>query len=936
MIRKKNSFIKLIRIWGIIFLIALASIIIAIDIVTSYRNFNYRVDKMHTDYLEQQKQMIKREVEHVVDMINYEKSQSETLKKTNIKSMVYEACRIVQNVYEKNKELRSDAEIQKMIVDVLRPIRFNDGSGYFFIDSLSGENILYPTHPSFEGKNIINLQDSRGEYVVKKEFELLKKHGEGFVTDYWSKPDTDSTKDFKKITFVKLFKPYNWSIGTGLYVDVIEKQIKARLMGQINNIRFGKNGYMFVDDWRGVSIAHGAQPDLIGTDMWEYEDSRGTKTTQSLIVASKKKAGGYVSYWWRKPDTGKERPKIAYAKGVPEWEWCVATGVYSDDVEQDIAILHAALNAQTKTKILTFIIIVVTLFALFYILFNWLSNRLRKDLNLFALFFGRAAYSDKKINRQTVQFIEFDQMAAYANKMLQDKIQAQQDLQDEKEQLFVTLRSIGDGVITTDTSGKVELMNKVAELLTGWNQDDAAGKMLPEVFNIINEETRETVEHPVDTVLTKGSIVGLANHTILISKDGTAYNIADSAAPIRDIKSNICGVVLVFRDVTEQLKTDEELFKIRKLESVGVLAGGIAHDFNNILTGLFGNIELAKMKLSKSHEAYSNIETANQALERATHLTKQLLTFAKGGDPILEAVSLQQVVQTSVSFNLSGSNVKAHLNLPDYLWQIKADEGQISQVIANLTINAKQAMPDGGNIYIEAENIKDYNESTARHLSGDFVKLSIRDKGIGISAKHVERIFDPYFSTKQTGSGLGLATVHSIIARHNGHIRVVSKPDIGTIFTIFLPAEKSSHKPAATTHPDPAEKPVPASGHILILDDEEMVRNVSAKMLETFGYTVDFAVDGKEAMEKYISSHKSGNSFDIVIMDLTIPGGMGGKEAVNKLLAIDPEAKVIVSSGYSTDPVMANYSEYGFKGRLVKPFQMKPLKTEICRVMEAE
>ncbi len=932
--RKKINFIKLIQLWGIVLLIAFAGVLVCIDIATTYHDFNIRVDKMRTDYVEQQKQMIKREVERVVDMINYEKAQSEALAKTEIKSKVDEVYSIVQNIYKQNKELKSNAEIQKMIVDALRPIRFNDGRGYYFIGSLSGESILYPVHPSVEGQNIINLQDSRGEYIVKKELELLREKGEGFVTGYWSKPDADSTKDFKKITFVKLFKPYGWSIGTGLYVDDIEEQIKAKLIGQINNIRFGKNGYMFVDDWQGVSIAHGAQSELIGTDMWEYEDSRGTKTTQRLIAASKKEDGDYVSYWWRKPDTEKERPKIAYAKGLPEWEWFVATGVYSDDVEQNIATLQAALDAQTKAKILILIIIVVTAFVLFFILFNWLSNKLKKDFNLFISFFNRAAHSDELINRDMVQFVELDQMAEYANKMLQDKTYARQDLRDEKEQLFVTLRSIGDGVITTDTSGRVELMNKVAEQLTGWNQDNAAGRMLSEVFNIINENTREAVEHPVNTVLAEGHIVGLANHTILISKEGTEYNIADSAAPIWDIKSNIRGVVLVFRDVTEQLKTEEELLKSKKLESVGVLAGGIAHDFNNILAGLFGNIELAKIKLSRNHEAYPYIETANHALERATHLTKQLLTFAKGGDPILEAVNLQEVVQTSIRFNLSGSNVKARFNLPDDLWNVKADKGQISEVTANLIINAKQAMPDGGSLYIEAENIKNLKESAALHLSGSFVKLSIRDKGVGISAKHIERIFDPYFSTKQTGSGLGLATVHSIITRHNGHISVASKPDIGTTFTIFLPAEKASHKPAATTLPDPAEKPTSTSGHILIMDDEEMVRNVSAEMLKLCGYTVDLAIDGKEAIKKYISADKGGHPFDIVIMDLTIPGGIGGQEAIKRLLSVAPKAKIIVSSGYSTDPVMANYSDYGFKGRLAKPFQIKALKAEIFRVME--
>ena len=935
MMTKKTNFIKFIRFWGIIFLIAPAAIIIAVDIISSYRNFNYHAQKMRINYVEQQKLVIKRQIEHVVDMIDYEKAQTKASIKAEIKSRVYNVCGIVQNFYEQNRELKSDGEIQKMIVDVLRPVRFNGGRGFYFIDSLSGENILYPTYPYFEGQNIINLQDFRGEYIIKKDFELIREKGEGFLTGYWRKSDTDSQKNPKKITFVKLFKPYDWLIGTSLYVDDIEKLIKAKLMDRINNIRFGKNGYIFVDDWQGVSIAHGAQPDLIGTDMWGVEDSKGTKTTQSLIAASKKKGGDYVSYWWRKPDTGKECPKIAYAKGVPEWKWCVATGVYLDDIELDIANLQAILDAQTKAKVLTFSIVIITIFALFFFLFKLLSNQLKKDHNLINLFFEEAAFADKKIDRKAIKFAELDQMAKYANKMLLDKINAQQDLLDEREQLFVTIQSIGDGIIATDTSGKVELMNNVAEQMTGWNQNNAAGRKLSEVFNIINEETRKAIENPVNTVLAEGRIVGLANHTILISKHGTEYNIADSAAPIRDIKSNIRGVVLVFQDVTEQLKTEEELFKFKKLESVGVLAGGIAHDFNNILTGLFGNIELAKMKLSRDHEAYSHIETANQALERAIHLTKQLLTFAKGGDPILEAVNLQQVVQTSISFNLSGSNIKAHLNLPDNLWQGKADKGQISQVIANLTINAKQAMPDGGCLYIDAENIKDLKENTALNLSGDFVKLSMRDEGIGISAKHIEKIFDPYFSTKQSGSGLGLAIIHSIITQHNGHIRVVSKPEIGTTFTIYLPAEKSSHKPAATTL-DLTEKPTSTSGHILVMDDEEIVRDVSAAMLKLCGYTVDFAVDGKEAIEKYISAAKTGCPFDIVIMDLTIPGGIGGQEALKKLLAVAPRAKVIVSSGYSTDPVIANYSEYGFKGRLVKPFQMKTLKTEICKVMEAK
>jgi len=506
-------------------------------------------------------------------------------------------------------------------------------------------------------------------------------------------------------------------------------------------------------------------------------------------------------------------------------------------------------------------------------------------------------------------------------------------LRENEENLRTTLNSIGDAVITTDLSGNITRINPIAEKLTGWKFEEAKGKPLTEIFKIINERTREPVANPISTVLDNRQIVGPSNHTILISRHGVEYNISESTSPIKDTFGNITGLVLVFHDITEQLKTKESLFNTKKLESIGLLAGGIAHDFNNILAGLFGNIELAKMKLPKGHEAYTYIDTANQALEKATHLTKQLLTFAKGGAPILQAIDLKQVVENSTTFILSGSNIKAHFNLPENLWQIKADKGQISQVIAKLTINAKEAMPEGGNLYIEAENIEGMREKTALHLPGDFVKISIRDEGIGIFAKHIDKIFDPYFSTKQTGSGLGLATAHSIIIKHNGYISVDSTHEVGTTFTIHLPAERPSDKISIPTYPEMSEKPALESRHILVMDDDEMIRDMSVAMIESFGCIVDCAVDGKQAIEEYIVADKNGNPFDIVIMDLTIPGGMGGKEALKELLGIDPGAKVIVSSGYSNDPVMADYRKYGFSGRLVKPFKLEELKKELSSIL---
>jgi len=269
------------------------------------------------------------------------------------------------------------------------------------------------------------------------------------------------------------------------------------------------------------------------------------------------------------------------------------------------------------------------------------------------------------------------------------------------------------------------------------------------------------------------------------------------------------------------------------------------------------------------------------------------------------------------------------MNLPDELWQVKADKGQLSQVITNLVINAKHAMRDGGVLTIKTENIVECDCCIAKNLKGECIRLTIRDEGTGIPQEHLEKIFDPYFTTKQTGSGLGLATVHSIINKHNGQISVDSELGVGTTFTIYLPTDKSKSQAIETEISDETEQSDTMSAHILIMDDDDMILDLTSEMIESFGYTVDTAVDGKEAIEKYISAQQSGKSFDIVIMDLTIPAGMGGKKAIQELLTFDPEAKVIVSSGYSTDSAMANHSDYGFKGRLIKPFQMDELQKEL-------
>ena len=839
-----------------------------------------------------------------------------------------------------------------------------------------------------------------------------------------------------------------------------------------------------------------------------------------------------------------------------------------------------------------------------------------------------------------------------------------QAVRKSEEYLRITLNSIGDAVISTDDVGKVTHMNPVAETLTGWRATEACGEDVRTVLNIVNANTREPAENPIDKVLKLGKIVGLANHTVLISKDTTEYQIADSAAPITNSEGHISGVVLVFRDVTEKYKMEEalekrlvaltqpleggtvtfedlfnineiqriqdefanatgvasiithadgtpitkpsnfthlcseivrksgkgcenclksdaligrfnpggpivlpclsaglwdaganitvggkhianwligqvrdktqteehmrgyareigvneaafikafykvpamsherfkkiakalftlanqistaayqnvqqarfitakqkaeaalkesetrlslalavgnagiwewnrttnevhfdarfhamlgytpgelptniqewlpyhhpddvpvwqakadayfkgeaqvyesehrirskegnwewiftrgkivessstmpckfigiaivtsdrkrtetELLKMQKLISVGTLAGGIAHDFNNILMGLFGNIALAKTELTKDHPSFKPLDDAEKSMTRAIRLTKQLLTFAKGGEPITENISLGALVEDVAQFDLTGSNIMLiYSQVPD-LWLAKADKGQIQQVISNLTINSRQAMPNGGRLFITLENSEIQNEFISSLHPGKYIKITVRDEGVGIDPKIIDRIFDPYFTTKQSGSGLGLATTYSIINKHGGHIVVESELGKGTTFTLYLPASESPL--VSNNHPSiVAASRLKHTPKILILDDEEFILMVIPRWLKSMGCLTQTTSDGQQAIDLYKQAKKDGTPFDAMILDLTIPGGMGGEEVVRTILAFDPDAKAIASSGYAEGKVMANYAFYGFKGVIAKPYTEKQLCDVLGKVLSEQ
>lgn len=538
----------------------------------------------------------------------------------------------------------------------------------------------------------------------------------------------------------------------------------------------------------------------------------------------------------------------------------------------------------------------------------------------------RKPLSETQITESTLQIFAARAAAEVERKRSEEALAA------EKERLAVTMRSMADGFITIDNSGSVLMLNAVAEKITGWSQEEGTGKPLATVFRILNERNRKSCSHALQRIVETGVAEGIDGPTFIVSRDGTERLIESNASPIRDRSGGRIGAVVVFRDVTEKRRMDEERQKADKLESLGVVAGGIAHDFNNLLTAILGNLSLALLKKDLEVEVGERLAAAKRATNRAQELAQQLLTFAKGGAPIKQTVAIQQLIRDTMSLSLHGSKVLCEFKLADDLWPADIDPGQMSQVINNIAVNADQAMPAGGVLRVQAENIELMSDSVGLGLrAGRWLRISIQDQGIGIPEEYVKKIFDPYFTTKPKGSGLGLATAYSIIKNHHGVIAVDSQPGEGSTFTICLPASENELKVLQTNEPVP--KATQGSARVLVLDDEEAICMLVTCALEPLGYEVTETNDGTQAIAAYEKALNDGRPYDLFISDLTIPGGMGGQETIKRLQELDPNVRAIVSSGYANDPVMSRHEEYGFCGMIAKPYEIDALGRKVAEAI---
>lgn len=502
---------------------------------------------------------------------------------------------------------------------------------------------------------------------------------------------------------------------------------------------------------------------------------------------------------------------------------------------------------------------------------------------------------------------------------------AEDALRSSEERYRSIVEHVNDALYIHDLKGTILDCNDNACKMVGYSREELVGSHLAKIDSL---QERDQLKQRTEYIINHGSLVFDGEH---IRKDGTPVAINVSATLVSK-EGN--GIVHSFvRDCTDLRKMEAELQKAQKLEALGVLAGGIAHDFNNLLGGVFGFIDLARLSLKPEDPATEYLNMAYVAFERAKGLSMQLLTFAKGGAPIKKVLSIASMLRESCILALSGSNIRYTCNIPNNLASIEGDEYQLAQVFSNILINARQAMPDGGMVTLSAENRTIKERDGIPVPAGKYLVVSIQDEGIGIPQKIVDRIFDPFFTTKQQGSGLGLAISYSIVKRHGGHIEVTATSTGGSTITTYLPASDVD----AVESPETIDTGLlKGSERILVMDDETSVREAVVRILRSFGYTVQAVADGTEALDKYRNSLETNTPFNLVILDLTVPGGMGGEKTLAELRKIDPEVVAVVSSGYADNAILSNPEAHGFKGMITKPFRAAEMLQTVKRILQGK
>ena len=648
----KNTERKISALWllfsGLAVMTALIVVGIGYFVLTrDYRRFEVEANQLRADYTRSQEQLIKNEVDKVVDFIQYSCSKTEERLRASIKERTYEAHAIAMNLYNGFHGRKGGEEIRTIIVDALRPIRFNGGRGYFFATGLDGVEMLFADHPELEGKSLLDLQDSRGSYVIREMIELVRHAGEGFYRYVWTKPNVQG-RDFPKIAYIKYFAPLDCFIGTGEYLDDVEQDVQQEVLERIERIRFGQDGYIFVVAYSGTTLMNGMQPEFIGKNISSMTDPYGVRVFEEERRAADKPEGDYIYYHWLKPSTKQISPKISFVKGFPQWEWLIGAGVYNDEIESTIATQEAEVKRKMLGGAFGFAVILFGILLASLILCYHLSRYFKRQLDIFLSFFHNMETGGTAIATEQLFLREFEELGKSANKMLTMRQRAEAELRKNEERLRAVFDSVQDFIFIKDVNRRYRMINDFFQKRFRVDSSLFLGHTDTEIPFFENREVTQIAIRDTDSLVLQGETVHY-EHTLQVCGRFLTFDVMKT--PIRDEQGRITSICGLAREITERKQAEEErrtleerLQRAEKMEALGTLAGGVAHDLNNVLGIVVGYSELLLDDLDESSSARSEAMEILKGGQRAAAIVQDLLTLARRGVPSRKVLNLNSIV----------------------------------------------------------------------------------------------------------------------------------------------------------------------------------------------------------------------------------------------------------------------------------------------------
>lgn len=1049
-------------------------IISSLVVLRSYDDYKQNINSIRTEYIENEKQKLKDEVDNVFEYISYMISTRENRIKKNLRDRIYEANDIATNLIKKYKGKKNQNEIKQLIFNALKPIRFNDGRGYYFFVSHAGKILMNGIDPALEGSRLASLENRNGKALEYNLRKISLEQGEGYYSYIWDKPNVKKI-NFKKISYIKRIDFLNGYIGTGEYVDDMESDIQKEILNRISQIRYGKDGYIFVVSYGGTTLMNGVQPELIGKNLWDMEDPNGVKVIQEEKRAAETPNGDFIFYSWKKPSTGIISPKASFVRGVHDWKWMIGAGAYLDDMEKLIQKEEAHYKNTIYASASDFLLTACVILLLALLLSLYLSKHFNKQITNFLTSFRELETVGIGLDTKSIKLKELRIIAETANSILAKRFEAEKENIENKARFSRIADNIPDMIYRMNLhEGKYEYVSPVSDNIFGCDADvffntplliqklihpdwkdffekewenllegnapptyeyqiihaktgetrwlhqknvlikDENGKPIA-IEGIVSDvtENKRTEEERIDREIflnrimdqspfatwiadTDGNyvrsnkamkkILNLTDEQLIgkynifedsevikqgimpqiesVYKEGKtihfnlewhgdnieALNVSDSNKvfidatmfPVFDAKGQQVNVVTIWIDVSERMNAQKEkellqkqLQQAQKMESVGRLAGGVAHDFNNMLTGIKGNVQLAKMDLLQDDPLSEILDDIEAASDKAASLTKQLLAFSRKQIITPKVINLNDLISRmhKMLIRTIGEDINLRSIPASNLSNIKADPNQIEQIIVNLAINARDAMSKGGKLTIETADVTLDKHYTATHPyleTGEYVMLAISDNGEGICQADIQNIFDPFFTTKAEGegTGLGLSTVYGIVKQHQGYIEVYSEPGNGTTFKIYFPVVRDKSQ-TITTNIQQENFPT-GNENIFIVEDEEMVRKIAIKILERLGYNVRYSDNGVNAL-KIIREENL--KIDLLLTDVVMPE-MNGKDLAEEIIKLNGDIKVLFTSGY-TKEVIAQHGilEDGIEF-IGKPYNPQDLAVKVRSVLD--